>query len=112
MRSSTRASNGSRARRSSPARPGPTTETPKPASPRYSATSSARRASSSITSTSGATAPSLPAASVPAADALGQLPTLLGREHIGHVRQGLGESLRRLLGQPQLVGAQRFEGGP
>src|SRR5512146_2938370 len=117
VRSSTRASNGSRASRSSPSLPLPAAETRKPAWPRYSDTISARRGSSSISRMRAATravylsAP-VPAAAAHALHALRELLALQRREHLGGVRERVGDALGGLLGELHLLGAQLLERGP
>src|SRR5215510_9805227 len=114
IRSSTSASKGSRAARSSPARPPEATETRKPDSPRYSETISASRASSSIRRIRSAMPPELyapadapassavVAATAEALHALGDLLALGGSQHLGHVGDSLREALRRLVGELEL----------
>src|ERR1700694_2985665 len=110
-RSTTSASKGSRARRSSPAAPVALVATRYPASPRYSATIAARRESSSISRMRCATRASLPAvpATPVARRALGEGLALLGGQDLGGVGKRLREAPRRAVRQANLRGAQLLD---
>src|SRR5262249_3014917 len=121
IRSSTSASKGSLSARSRRARAPEATETRKPGSPRYSDTISASRASSSIRRMRSAMPPELYApadalassavapASAEPLHALGDLLALSGSQHLRDVGERLREALRRLLGELELLRAQRLD---
>src|SRR4029079_12557788 len=122
IRSSTKASNGSRASRSIPASPPPPTATRKPAPARYSLTMPARRASSSTSRMRWVITPSLAAGSlgtirparstvplVPFLHALGDFLALVRRQHLGGVGERLRHPFRSCIGGLHLLGAQPLD---
>src|SRR5262249_35570695 len=127
IKSSTKASNGSRASRSMPASPCPATATRNPAPARYSLTMPARRAASSTSRMRWVIPPSLaaallstarpfrPPAMLPALVSLlhplGNLLALLGRQHFGCIGERLRHPLRQRFRSLRPLGAYPLDRG-
>src|SRR6266571_323217 len=99
IRSSTSASKGSRASRSRPERPCAATETRKPASPKCAASRRHPRSAMSPTATV-------------FLHARREFLALRGSEYFGRVGKGLRNAPGRLLGELEMLGAERLDRGP